>query len=465
MTITLAELRAKSVHFVGMGGAGMSGIARIMLSQGISVSGSDAKESQVLTGLASLGADTFVGHAASNIGQSEVLVISSAIDALNPELVAAQAKKLIILGRAEALALLMSQSVSVAVAGTHGKTTTTSMLTVALQSAGMDPSFAIGGMINSAGTNAHSGTGKVFVAEADESDGSFVAYKPVGAIITNIEWDHVDHFPDYESVLKVFQDFVTSLQPAGFLVACTDSPGVQELLASITRTDIRVITYGAEAEYSFSHLNLGARESSARITHNGRVLGELHLSVPGEHNVMNALATLAAGVELGAAIPALLEGLSSFSGARRRFEVKGTVHGIRVIDDYGHHPTEVKVTLNTARRYAGSGKVIAIFQPHRYSRTQAFTQEFADTLSLADRVFLLEIYAAGEPSIPGVSALNIAQLMNPSVATFQPSMIEIVEQVLEIAEPGDVIFTLGAGDVNSLAPVILASLAEKYPEK
>ena len=465
MTISLSELRSKSVHFVGMGGAGMSGIARIMLSQGISVSGSDAKDSPVLSGLASLGARTYIGHAAENIGESEVLVVSSAISALNPELVAAQEKKLIILGRAEALALLMSQSESVAVAGTHGKTTTTSMLTVALQSAGMDPSFAIGGMINSAGTNAHAGTGKVFVAEADESDGSFIAYQPHGAIITNIEWDHVDHFPDYESVLKVFQDFVASLQPHGFLVACLDSPGVQELLATIDRTDIRVITYGMEAEYSFTHLHLGAHESSARITHNGRVLGELHLPVPGEHNVMNALATIATGVELGAAIPDLLEGLGSFSGARRRFELKGSVHGIRVIDDYGHHPTEVMVTLTTARRYAGSGRVIAIFQPHRYSRTQAFTQEFADTLSLADKVFLLEIYSAGERSIPGVSALNIAQLMNPAVATFQPSMIEAVEEIIELAQPGDVIFTLGAGDVNSLAPVILASLAEKYPEK
>ncbi|CAB4531037.1 unannotated protein [freshwater metagenome] len=465
MKLSLPELRTKTVHFIGIGGAGMSGIARIMLSQGITVSGSDAKDSPVLAGLASLGAKTFVGHAAMNLGSSEVLVVSSAIDIGNPELIAAQAKKLIILGRAEALALLMSESTSIAIAGTHGKTTTTSMLTVALQSAGMDPSFAIGGMINSAGTNAHSGTGKVFVAEADESDGSFVAYQPVGAIVTNIEWDHVDHFPDYDSVLQAFQEFVNSIQPAGFLVACTDSPGVQQLLASIARTDIRIITYGAQGEYSFAQLSLGAQESKARITRNGRVLGELALPVPGEHNVMNALATIAAGVEVGAPVASLFEGLSNFSGARRRFELKGMAHGIRVIDDYGHHPTEVMVTLTAARRYAGTGKVIAIFQPHRYSRTQAFTQEFAQTLSLADKVFLLEVYPAGEASIPGVSALNIAQLMDSHVAVFQPSMIEVVEQILELAKPGDVIFTLGAGDVNSLAPVILTSLAEKYPQE
>jgi len=465
MTLTLTQLHEKSIHFVGMGGSGMSGIARIMLAKGMQVSGSDAKDSPVLAGLASLGAKTFIGHAAGNVGESQVLVVSSAINPDNPELVAAKAKHLIILGRAEALALLMSESVSVAIAGTHGKTTTTSMLTVALQSAGLDPSFAIGGMINSAGTNAHAGTGKVFVAEADESDGSFIAYRPMGAIVTNIEWDHVDHFPDYQSVLKVFQDFVNSIQSGGFLVACTDSPGVKELLAAITRTDIRLITYGADAEYSYSHLSLGGHESRARINHNGRVLGELVLPVPGEHNVMNALAAIAAGVAVGAPVTDLLEGLGSFTGARRRFELKGSVNGIRVIDDYGHHPTEVMVTLTAARRYAGTGKVIAIFQPHRYSRTQAFTHEFASTLALADKVFLLEVYAAGEQPIPGVSALNIAQLMDPATAQFEPSMIEVVEKILDLAQPGDVIFTLGAGDVNSLAPVLLTSLAERFPQK
>ena len=464
MTLTLADLRTKSVHFVGMGGAGMSGIARIMLSQGVRVAGSDAKQSSVLTSLEALGAQIYVGHAAANLGDANLLVVSSAIDEKNPELVAAKNQGITILGRAEALALLMSESISVAVAGTHGKTTTTSMLTVALQSAGMDPSFAIGGMINSAGTNAHLGTGKSFIAEADESDGSFLAYKPFGAIITNLEWDHVDHFPDYASVLAVFHEFVQSIAAGGFLVACTDSPGVRELLAGITRSDLKIISYGQEGEYSFSHLTLGANQSSARISHNGRTLGELTLGIPGEHNVMNAMAALAAGLELGGELAPLLSGLATFTGARRRFEIKGTAHGIRVIDDYGHHPTEVAVTLATARRFAGSGKVIAIFQPHRYSRTKAFTKEFAEALSVADRIFLLEIYPASEAPIPGVSALNIASLMNPAQSTFEPSMIQIVEDILEIAQPGDVVLTLGAGDVNSLAPVILTSLVEKYSD-
>jgi len=461
MALTLAQLQSKSIHFVGMGGAGMSGIARILLAQGTKVSGSDAKDSMVLQGLAALGAKTYIGHSANHIDGVDVLVVSSAIDARNPELDAAKQQGITILGRAEALALLMSNSVSVAVAGTHGKTTTTSMLTVALQRAGLDPSFAIGGLINSSGANAHLGTGKFFVVEADESDGSFLAYKPDGAIITNMELDHVDHFPDFAAVKEAFLQFIDSVKSGGFLIACIDSPGVVELLADIKRSDIKVITYGLEGEYSYSHLSARATEGSARIAHNGRVLGELHLSIPGEHNVMNAIAALAAGLQLGAALPMLMEGLHSFSGARRRFEIKGQVGGVTVVDDYGHHPTEVRVTLETAKRFAGSGKVIAIFQPHRYSRTQAFTQEFAEALKIADEVLLLEIYPASEAPIPGVSSKNITDLMKSPHAKFEPSMLAIVDEVLSAASSGDVILTLGAGDVNSLAPVILQALNEK----
>jgi UDP-N-acetylmuramate--alanine ligase len=462
MTLTLDQLREKSIHFVGMGGAGMSGIARILLAQGAKVSGSDAKDSMVLQGLVALGAKAYVGHSAEHLAGIEVVVLSSAIDARNPEVQSAKELGLIILGRAQALALLMSESVSVAVAGTHGKTTTTSMLTVALQKAALDPSFAIGGMINSSGTNAHLGSGDIFVVEADESDGSFLAYKPNGAIITNMELDHVDHFPDFNSVLAAFHQFVDSIKPEGFLIACIDSPGVQQLLSEVNRTDLRIITYGQSAEFSYSHLSVRASESSARIARNGRVLGELELSIPGEHNVMNAIAALSAGLELGADLPSLMEGLRSFSGARRRFEVKGSVAGITVIDDYGHHPTEVRVTLETAKRYAGNGKVLAIFQPHRYSRTQAFLREFSEALDLADATYLLEIYPASEAPIPGVSSKNIAELMKQEKAHFEPNMLQIVSDVVSQAESGDLILTLGAGDVNSLAPVILQALHEKY---
>lgn len=457
----LSELTGKQIHFIGLGGAGMSGIARIMLARGISVSGSDAKESTVLAGLKTLGAQVFVGHEAKNLGTADILVVSSAIDKSNPELAAAKTKGLTILSRAQALALLMSESISVAIAGTHGKTTTTSMLTVALQQAGLDPSFAIGGMINRGGTNAHLGSGEIFIAEADESDGSFLAYKPFGAIITNIELDHVDHFPNIEAVNQVFLEFVASIQTGGFLVVGIDSPGVVNLLSRITRTDIEIITYGQDADYSISHVSLQPTQTHARITKLGKVLGELSLTIPGNHNIENATAALAVGLKLGAPVADLLIGLTHFSGAKRRFENRGVANGTTVIDDYGHHPTEVKVTLETAKRFAGSGKVIAIFQPHRYSRTAMFIAEFAEVLAIADQVFLLEVYAASEPAIPGVSSILIANEMNSSQVKFEPSMLEVVNSAVAIAQSGDVIITLGAGDVNLLVPLILQMLEDK----
>ena len=457
----LAELAEKRIHFIGLGGAGMSGIARIMLAKGINISGSDAKDSSVLSGLKTLGAQVFIGHAASNIGDADILVVSSAIDQSNPEIIAANAKALVILTRAQALALLMSESKSVAVAGTHGKTTTTSMLTVALQQAGLDPSFAIGGMINRGGTNAHWGSGEIFIAEADESDGSFLAYKPFGAIVTNIELDHVDNFPDIESVNKIFVDFVNSIQPGGFLVAGIDSPGVANLLSQIERRDIEIITYGESADYSISHVSLQPTESHARITKLGKVLGEISLTIPGNHNVENATAALATAIKLGAPVADLLVGLNKFSGAKRRFENRGTVGGVTVIDDYGHHPTEVKVTLETAKRFAGSGRVIAIFQPHRYSRTAMFVDQFAEVLELADHTYLLEIYAASEAAMPGVSSILIANAMKSESVTFEPSMIDVVSYAVSEAKPGDLIITLGAGDVNLLVPLILQTLEEK----
>ncbi|TSA20847.1 MAG: UDP-N-acetylmuramate--L-alanine ligase [Actinomycetales bacterium] len=457
----LPDLNGKRVHFIGLGGAGMSGIARIMLARGISISGSDAKDSSVLAGLRTLGAEVFIGHQTSNLGSADVLVVSSAIDELNPELVAAKKKGISILARAEALALLMSESKSIAVAGTHGKTTTTSMLTVALQQAGLDPSFAIGGMINRGGTNAHQGSGDIFVAEADESDGSFLAYKPFGAIITNIELDHVDYFPDLAAVNLSFLAFVNSIQAGGFLIVGIDSPGAVHLLSQIDRSDIEIITYGESADYSISYLSLQPGESHARITKLGKVIGELSLSIPGQHNIENALAALVAGLKFGAPVVELLKGLASFSGAKRRFENKGSVNGVTVIDDYGHHPTEVRVTLETAKRFIGTGKVIVIFQPHRYSRTAMFVSEFAQVLDIADQVFLLEIYAASETAIPGVSSIQIANAMASSKVKFEPSMIDVVNSAVAMAEPGDLIITLGAGDVNLLVPLILQTLEEK----
>ena len=452
-------------HFIGIGGAGMSGIARIMLAQGLKVSGSDAKESIVTAQLETLGATIFLGHSSANQAGADVIVVSSAISGTNPELLAAKERGAEIMPRASALALVMQGKRSVAVAGTHGKTTTTSMLTVALQKAGVDPSFAIGGMINSSGTNAHLGSGDIFVAEADESDGSFLSYKPTGAIITNLELDHVDHFATLAVLTDAFREFINSIQPGGFLIACGDDANLEELLSAGIREDIRIIRYGKENpknDFQLSRIRLEASSGVARITHKGKVLGDLVLTIPGEHNLLNASAALAAAHALGVGLPEVLTGLTEFSGSRRRFELKGIANNVKVIDDYGHHPTEVRVTLETARRFAAGGKVFVVFQPHRFTRTQMFAREFAEALDLADQIYLLEIYAASEPSIQGVSSLLIAQNRDSLKFHYQPSMIEVIEEVSKAVTPGDVVLTLGAGDVNSLGPELLHAIGERF---
>jgi UDP-N-acetylmuramate--alanine ligase len=460
---SLTDLAKLKIHFIGVGGAGMSGIARIMLAKGFSISGSDKSESAMLTSLKALGAEIFVGHASQNLGDAQMVIISSAINESNAELLAAKAKGLPIIARATALAWLMSESTSVAIAGTHGKTTTTAMLTVALQSAGLDPSFAIGGTINTAGTNAHSGTGTIFVAEADESDGSFLAYKPTGAIVTNIELDHVDHFPNEDAVFAVFEQFVSSIKQGGFLVACGDDAGVNNLLKRIKRTDLQIYLYGkgTSNDFRIDKIHLAPKGSSSVVSSTGRKVGELNLAVAGEHNLLNGLAAFAAASALGAAETKVLDGLASFTGTKRRFELKGEVGGVKVIDDYGHHPTEVNVTLTTAKNLAQAGRVIVIFQPHRYSRTAAFATQFSTSLALADFTYLLEVYAASEKPLPGVSSLLIAKAMNPQQVKFEPSMIEVVNEVVAMAKSGDVILTLGAGDVSSLGEPILQALANR----
>jgi UDP-N-acetylmuramate--alanine ligase len=463
LNYSLAELSKLKIHFIGVGGAGMSGIARIMLAKGFSISGSDKNGSPMLTSLKALGARIEIGHDEKYLGDAELVIISSAIGEKNPELIAARSKGVPIAARAAALAWLMSDSTSVAVAGTHGKTTTTAMLTVALQSAGMDPSFAIGGTINTAGTNAHSGSGSIFVVEADESDGSFLAYKPTGAIITNIELDHVDHFANEDEVLAVFEQFVDSIKPNGFLVACGDDDGVHSLLRRIKRRDLKIHLYGKgdKNDFKIDKIHLAATTSTASISSTGRKIGELKLAVVGEHNLLNALAAFAATSALGVAEEKVVNGLGAFTGTRRRFELKGEVSGIKVIDDYGHHPTELIVTLKAAKNLAQAGRVLVIFQPHRYSRTAAFANQFSQALSLADFTFLLEIYAASEKPLPGISSLLIAKNMSAQQVKFEPSMLQVVSDVAAMAKSGDVIITLGAGDVSSLGEPILQALASR----
>ncbi len=460
MKPTLKSLIGKRIHFIGIGGAGMSGLARIALSHSIEVTGSDAKDSSVVKALQALGAKIQTSHAARNVEGADLVVYSTAILNSNPELFRAREIGINDLTRAAALSILMSESKSIAVAGTHGKTTTSSMLAVALQSCGADPSFAIGGTITASGSNAHHGTGEIFVAEADESDGSFIQYHPFAAIITNIELDHVDFFATLASVEAAFRDFAATIDSAGFLTFCADDFGAKTLANSVIST--KCISYGVskDADLVIADIELLTMGSRARVNWLGKNIGIIELQVPGHHNLLNACAVLATGLQLGFNSLDLMNGLSIFRGTGRRFELIGTVHGIRVIDDYGHHPTEIDATLTAARRFAGDGRLIVIFQPHRFSRTLVFADGFARALSQSDRALILEIYSSGEKMIPGVTSKLITDLMEHG--EYVPNFVKVVEEVVEFAEPGDVIITLGAGDVSSLAPVIVDGLMRRF---
>lgn len=450
----------KKIHFIGIGGSGMSGLARIALADGIEVSGSDAKDSSVLTALSALGATIYKRHEASNVDAADVVIYSTAIAANNPEIVRAIERSIPIMTRAKALAMLMHGLTNIAIAGTHGKTTTSSMATVAFQACGTDPSFAIGGTLTASGSNAHRGSGEFFIAEADESDGSFVAYHPRAAIVTNVEHDHVDFFATAEDVVNVFQNFAQTIPVDGYLVYCNDDPGSRSLGESVNHC--ATFSYGTapDSDLKIDQVELTSQGSRARAIWKGTVVGHIELQVPGHHNLLNAAGTLALGLLFELNPAALISGLHSFRGAGRRFELKATVGGIRIIDDYGHHPTEISVTLEAARRYADNGRVLVIFQPHRYSRTQAFLSQFASSLDKADEVILLEIYAASEKPIPGVSSELIAEKMEHG--RYIPNFAEAAEHMVEIARPGDVILTLGAGDVNSLAPIIADGLLKRF---
>jgi UDP-N-acetylmuramate--alanine ligase len=452
------------VHLVGVGGAGMSGIARILLARGARVSGSDAKDSLALRVLNTLGATTYVGHDAAHVPpDAQAVVVSTAIRADNVEVVAAQRLGIPVEPRAAALASLMAgYPRAIAVAGTHGKTTTTSMVTVAVQACGLDPSFVIGGDLNEAGSGAHHGTGDVFVAEADESDGTFLRYAPYAAVVTNVEPDHLDHYGTAAAYEQAFAEFVTRVDPNGFVVACADDPGAMKAVASATA---RVVTYGhsPDADLRVDSVVLSGSRSSFEVVDKGRRLGVFWLSVPGRHNVLDAAGALAVGLGLGLPVAALRDGLQSFRGARRRFEARGEARGVRVYDDYAHHPTELVATLNAARVIAGPGRLVVAFQPHLYSRTQAFATEFGAALGLADEVVVLEVYGAREDPEPGVSGALVADAVTlpPDRVHYVPRWSDVPSVVAGVARPGDLVITMGAGDVTVLAPEILLELERR----
>lgn len=461
------------VHMVGIGGAGMSGIARILLDRGAQVSGSDAKESRGVLALRARGAAIRIGHDASSLdllpgGPTAVITTYAAIPKTNPELVEARRRAIPIVLRPAVLAKLMAGHTTAMVTGTHGKTTTTSMLIVALQHAGMDPSFAVGGELGEAGTNAHHGSGTCFVAEADESDGSLLEYAPDVAVVTNIEADHLDFFGSAEAYAQAFDAFVERIAPGGALVVCTDDPGGAALAARSAEQGVRVLGYGTEPAPGGVSLAAELRDWQQQGT--GAVAevvlaGErnpraLRLSVPGRHMAFNAVAALLAAREIGAPVETVLDGLAGFEGVRRRFELVGTANGIRVFDDYAHHPTEVKAVLTALRtivEQGGGGRTIAVFQPHLYSRTKAFAKEFGAALDGADRVFVLDVYAAREQPLTGVSGATVAQHVSVPVG-YVADFSAVATSVAEIARPGDIVVTMGAGDVTMLGPEIVAEV-------
>jgi UDP-N-acetylmuramate--alanine ligase len=464
------------VHMVGIGGAGMSGVARILLDRGGMVSGSDAKESRGVVALRARGAAIRIGHDESSLdllpgGPTAVVTTHAAIPKTNPELVEARRRGIPVILRPVVLAKLMAGHTTLMVTGTHGKTTTTSMLIVALQHSGFDPSFAVGGDLGEAGTNAHHGSGDCFVAEADESDGSLLEYTPDVAVVTNIEADHLDFFGSAEAYGAVFDDFAERLKPGGALVVCTDDPGATALAERTEALGIRVLRYGSDGSQPLAGALLSWEQQGTGAVAHIQLVGEQHprvmrLAVPGRHMALNALGALLAATQVGAQIDSVLDGLAGFEGVRRRFELVGSANGVRVFDDYAHHPTEVHATLSAVRMVAEQGdqglrgRSIVVFQPHLYSRTQTFAREFGQALDGADEVFVLDVYAAREQPLAGVSGATVADHVSVPVA-YLPDFSVVAERVAEAAHPGDVVVTMGAGDVTLLGSEILAALQVK----
>ncbi|GAA1104455.1 MULTISPECIES: UDP-N-acetylmuramate--L-alanine ligase [Kitasatospora] len=455
-------------HFIGIGGAGMSGLAKILAVRGAKVSGSDAKESETVLALRALGAEVAVGHAAENLpaGTSSV-VVSSAIRADNPELAAARERGIPVVHRSDALAALMGGRRALAVAGTHGKTTTTSMLAVSLGELGLDPSYAIGGDLDAPGSNAHHGTGDIFVAEADESDRSFHKYAPEVAIVLNVELDHHANYASIEEIHQSFETFVGRIVPGGTLVVSADHEGARELTRRVRgRVGLNVVTVGAAEDADVRVLSVSPRGMTSEVTVElgGEELS-FTVSVPGRHYAHNAVSALAAGVALGVPAADLAKALGSYTGVRRRLQLKGEAAGVQVIDSYAHHPTEMAADLEAIREAAGAGRVLVVFQPHLFSRTQQLAAEMGDALAMADASVVLDIYPAREDPIPGVTSeliIDAARKAGADVAA-EHAFAAAPERMAALAKPGDLVLTMGAGDVTNLGPEILARLADVAP--
>jgi UDP-N-acetylmuramate--alanine ligase len=451
------------VHLVGIGGAGLSAIARIMLARGLAVSGSDAHDSATLASLRALGATVHQGHAAQHVADVDTLVVSTAVRDDNPEVVEALRRGLRVLPRSAAMQSIMLGRRVVAVAGTHGKTTTTSLLTTALLAAGADPSYTIGGDLSASGTNAAEGSSDLFLAEADESDGAFLVYTPYAAVVTNVEADHLDQWGTEEAYVGAFTEFVARIDPAGFLVVCADDPGAAALVDVAHDAGLDVVTTGEAPglDLRATDLQLIGGTSTFDVVQGDAVLGRVRLQIPGRHYVLDALAALAAGLRLGYPFEALAAGLESFAGTRRRMERKGEAAGVQVYDSYAHHPREIAGDLQAARSLAGDGRVVVAFQPHMVSRTRIFGTAMGEALGTADDVVVLEVYLAREDPEPGVDGALVASHvpLPQERVRFVPDRTEVPALLARLARPGDVVLTLGAGDVTELGPLVLAELA------
>ncbi len=453
--------RDTRIHFVGIGGIGMSGIAEVLLTLGYRVSGSDLKESEATRRLVSLGAQVWYGHEAGHVGESDVVVISSAVRPTNPEVVAARQRSVPVIPRAEMLAELMRLKYGVAVAGSHGKTTTTSLVATVLRHAGLDPTAVVGGRLPQLGSNARLGQGEILVAEADESDGSFMKLAPAVAIVTNIDPEHLDHYGSMDALKQTFVEFINKVPFYGLAVLCVDHPTVQALLPQV---DKRYVTYGLAplATYRAADLAFSALQSSFTAVSRGRELGRVVLPMPGRHNVLNALAVLAVAEFLGVGFDVYREALATFQGVGRRFTVRGEARGVMVVDDYGHHPAEVRATLEGARAGFRDRRIVVAFQPHRYTRTRDLLAEFACAFNEADLVYVCDVYAAGEEPIPGATSERLVAEMR---ASGHPGAVHVGRRadaaaaIVPELRDGDIVITLGAGDVWQVGEEILKARA------
>ncbi len=457
------------VHFVGIGGAALSGLARLMAARGMLVSGSDAQDSPVLGSLADLGIRCFVGHRASHVQGADTVVVSTAVPADNPEVVRATALGLRLWPRSAAVQSLLLGRRAVVVTGTHGKTTTTAMLVTALLESGADPSYAIGSTLVSSGLNAAAGTDPLFVAEGDESDAAILVYEPYGAVVTNVDVDHLDFFGTPDAYAAVFDAFLLKVAADGFCVCGVDDAGGRRLAERSVGRGLRSITVGTSVEATMRAVDVraGQHGSSSRVVQDGKPLGDLRLLVPGPSYVVDALAALAAGLELGYRFDDLTRGLAGFRGSSRRMERKGTAAGVVVYDSYAHHPAEIKADLRAARDLAGHGRVVVCFQPHLFSRTRLLGAQMGAELGAADTVVVMDVYPARETPEPGISGALVADnvpLPSDDVV-YEPSWGRVVGRLLGIAREGDLVLTLGAGDVTAVGPALLSRLGETQKER